>query len=126
MLDIDHRAFEPFWRFDHASLKEARRATPTSRFRVARIGDSVVGYAVTGRAGERGYLQRLAVDPSHFGHGLGSALVNDAMSWLSRRGSSTILVNTQERNIRALSLYEHLGFVRQPAGLLVLRWDNPT
>ena len=42
-------------------------ATPSARFRVATRGQGdgeVVGYAVTGRAGPRGYLQRLAVAPA--------------------------------------------------------------
>lgn len=125
VLDVDNKAFEQFWQFDSFSLREARRATPTNRFMV-HIGDSgVSGYAVTGRAGGRGYLQRLAVDPVAQGQGIGAALVNDAIGWLQRRGASLVLVNTQERNSRALSLYERLGFVRQREGLLVLRWERP-
>ncbi len=126
VLDIDRRAFEPFWQFDHTTLKEARRATPTSKFRIARSDGRIVGYAVAGRAGGRGYLQRLAVDPDVKGQGIGTDLVHDAIGWLHKRGATSILVNTQERNARALALYEHLGFVRQPHGLLVLRWDNPS
>lgn len=120
VLDIDRRAFEPFWQFDEMSLREARTATPSSRFRVA-IADRVpVGYAVTGKAGNRGYLQRLAVDPDHEGEGLGTALVNDSLGWLHERGVRVVMVNTQERNQRALALYEHLGFRSDPAGLVVL------
>lgn len=126
VLDIDRRAFEPFWQFDRTTLAEARRATPTSKFRVAKVNGRVVGYAVAGRAGARGYLQRLAVDPEQKGQGIGTDLVHDSIRWLHRRGATSILVNTQERNARALALYEHLGFIRQPQGLLVLRWDNLT
>ncbi len=125
VLRLDNAAFEEFWRFDKFSLKEARRATPTHRFRVATVGGDVAGYAVSGRAGTRGYLQRLAVDPAAAGRGLGTALVNDSIRWLHRKGASLVLVNTQERNGRALELYERLGFVRQRDGLLVLRWDEP-
>lgn len=125
VLELDNKAFEKFWQFDKFSLKEARRATPTHRFRVAISSGSVAGYAVSGRAGGRGYLQRLAVDPAAQGLGIGSELVNDCLRWLQRRGASLALVNTQERNVRALRLYEHLGFVRQREGLLVLRWDEP-
>jgi ribosomal protein S18 acetylase RimI-like enzyme len=125
VLEVDNKAFEQFWRFDSFSLKEARRATPASRFRVAISSDGVIGYAVTGRAGGRGYLQRLAVDPTAQGNGIGASLVNDCLTWLYRKGVSLALVNTQERNSRALALYERLGFVRQREGLLVLRWDRP-
>ncbi len=122
VLDIDQRAFEPFWQFDTNSLAEARRATPTARYRVALDGRTPIGYAVTGRAGDRGYLQRLAVDPDHQGAGVGRALVHDCLRWLYSKGAGHAMVNTQERNTRALALYEHLGFARQHEGLVVLRW----
>ena len=80
----------------------------------------LAGYAVAGRSLERGYLQRLAVDPAHQGHGLGTALVLDALWWLRRRGATSTLVNTQEANDAALALYERLGFRRQAEGLAVL------
>lgn len=124
VLEIDGRAFESFWQFDKFSLKEARRATPTSRFTVAVGDDGVIGYAVTGRAGGRGYLQRLAVDPEVQGGGVGTSLVHDCLGWLQRKGASMALVNTQHRNTRALALYERLGFVRQREGLLVLQWSG--
>lgn len=126
VLDIDGRAFDPFWRFDETSLREARSATPISRFRVAMTDGSPAGYAVTGRAANRGYLQRLAVDPDHEGSGIGSDLVNDALGWLHRRGATMVMVNTQERNERALGLYEHLGFKPDPNGLVVLERRRPT
>ncbi len=125
VLEVDGEAFERFWRFDALALKEARRATPVHRFQVAVVGGRVAGYAVTGRAGGRGYLQRLAVDPELHGQGIGSSLVNDCLRWLHGKGVHLVLVNTQERNRRALDLYERIGFVRQRDGLLVLRWDAP-
>lgn len=124
VLDIDRRAFEEFWRFDGAALREARRATPTNRFRVSLGATGPVGYAVTGQAGNRGYLQRLAVDPDHQGQGIGAGLVYDSLRWLHRKGVNLALVNTQDRNVRALTLYERLGFSRQREALIVLRWDR--
>ncbi len=118
-LVVDGAAFDGFWRFDRASLDEACRATPHHRFRLTGDG-GVTGYAVTGRAGARGYLQRLAVDPDAQGRGLGSSLVADALRWLRDAGASDVMVNTQERNQRALDLYRAMGFVDEPRGLLVL------
>jgi ribosomal protein S18 acetylase RimI-like enzyme len=124
VLEVDGRAFSAFWRLDDAGLDEALAATPSSRFRIADDPDDpsvVAGYAVTGRAGRRGFLQRLAVDPGFEGRGLGRALVLDGLGWLRRRGVERVVVNTQEANGRALTLYEQLGFRRQHAGLAVLR-----
>lgn len=118
-LAVDAKAFEPFWRLDRAGLDDALAATTSARFRVAAT-DHVVGYAVTGRAGERGYLQRLAVDPDHRGRGVGAALVADGLRWLRRRRATSAVVNTQVGNEGAFALYQRLGFVPQPAGLTVL------
>ena len=120
ILQLDGRAFDRFWALDGGSLHEALTATPRCRFRVSVDANEVSGYAVTGRSGAAGYLQRLAVDPDFTGAGLGSALVADALHWLQRAGSTTALVNTQENNQRAFDLYLRHGFVRQPSGLVIL------
>lgn len=118
-LAVDGRAFEPFWRLDRAGLDDAIVATAAARFRVA-IGDGVVGYAVTGRSGDRGYIQRLAVDPAAQGNGIGTALVLDGLRWLRRRHVDAALVNTQVANEGAFALYRRLGFLPEVEGLAVL------
>lgn len=125
VLAVDAAAFPAFWQLDEAGLRDALGATPSARLRVAMAPDqhAVVGYAVTGRAGPRGYLQRLAVHPSAQGRGLGTALVHDGLRWLRRWGASEALVNTQEGNESALRLYRHLGFREQDDGLVVLHRD---
>ena len=122
VLDVDAAAFDPFWRLDEAGLDESLTATPTSRFRVTEH-QGVSGYAVFGWAGDRGYLQRLAVRPDQWGRGLGELLVRDGLRWLERRGADAAVVNTQERNSRGLALYQRLGFVLERHGLLVLHID---
>ena len=120
VLDLDGLAFDSFWRFDLNGFLDARHATPRSRFRVACVNDRVVGYHITGVARRLGYLQRLAVHPNFHGRGIGTALVGDALSWCRRRGCESVLVNTQEINERAHSLYQYLGFTDEPSGLAVL------
>ena len=120
VLEIDHASFQPFWRLDAAGLDEAVHATPSSRFRLTKDGD---GYALFGRAGTRGYVQRLAVEPGAQGRGIGAALIVDGLHWLRRWRSHEALVNTQESNERAVALYERLGFRKRPGGLAVLEID---
>ena len=97
-LRVDGAAFSPFWRFDERGLDDARvRHAQRSRFRWSSDG-GVVGYAITGRAGSIGYLQRLAVLPDQQREGIGHALVIDGLLWARRRGSTSVLVNTQETN----------------------------
>jgi GNAT superfamily N-acetyltransferase len=125
VLAVDARSFPPFWRLDADGLVEAMRATPSSRWRVAvettATGEErIAGYAVCGRAGRRGFVQRLAVDAPARRGGVGAALVIDGLRWLRRWGTTRTVVNTQTGNEGALALYEALGFRREPGGLVVL------
>ena len=119
VLDVDHVAFDEFWRLDDGGLSDALEATGASRFRVA-LDPGVIGYAITGRAGTRGYVQRLAVRPTRQREGVASGLVIDGLRWLRRHGVLQAVVNTQADNAAALRTYEQLGFRRQPEGLAVL------
>ncbi len=120
VLGLDQRAFRPFWRLDRDGLDQALDATPSTRFRVVEGPDGLVGYAVTGRADRRGYLQRVGVDPSAQGSGVGRALVADALRWLRRHRAHDAVVNTQLDNVAALALYRSCGFRELPSGLCVM------
>jgi ribosomal protein S18 acetylase RimI-like enzyme len=130
VLAVDQAAFSPFWRFDEHSLREAIDATPSTRYRVAvsdgetlgegRVDPDVVGYVVCGRAGSRGFVQRLAVDPAVRRTGTGSRLLLDGLHWMRKHGVRRAVVNTQTENTGALALYRGLGFVDEPTGLSVL------
>lgn len=124
LLELDSSAFGPFWRLDRDGLREALDATPISRLRVTDDG-ARSGYSITGRAGTNGYLQRLAVAPDVESRGLGTALLADSLHWLRRRGVTSVLVNTQMGNHRALDLYERVGFERESERLSVLQRDLP-
>lgn len=127
ILELDGRAFDDFWRLDGPGLSDALAATASARLRVAAgtprpagVGGRLDGYAVTGRSGNRGYLQRLAVDPQLRGRGIGAALVLDGLRWLRRHGADRAVVNTQVGNEAALRLYHRLDFRPEPEGLSVL------
>jgi ribosomal protein S18 acetylase RimI-like enzyme len=128
IVELDARSFSHFWHLDEIGLEQSVKATAWSRFRVAidcapRGSQAVVGYAITGRAGREGYLQRLAVDPGWRKRGIGRALAVDGLCWLRRWRVERAFVNTQQGNDVALSFYLRLGFRPQPADLVVLRRD---
>jgi ribosomal protein S18 acetylase RimI-like enzyme len=107
-VDVDLAAFDSGWRLDVDGLRDACAATPHHRVRVH--GSPAVGYAVHGRAGRNGFVQRLAVHPSAQRRGVATALLLDGMRWLRRRRATEVLVNTQVGNDRARALYAGLGF----------------
>jgi len=123
VLFVDRLAFDEEWRLDAAGFDDAIDATPSARVRVAEEHDSIIGYSVTGRAGRRGYLQRVAVHPSAQRNGWGLELVADALCWLERRGVARTMVNTQMGNDPARQLYLACGFEVLPVGLCVLERD---
>jgi ribosomal protein S18 acetylase RimI-like enzyme len=108
---VDRDAFGPMWGNDAASLRDIRHATPVHRARLVRVDRDLAAIAISGAAGDSGYLQRLAVATAHRRRGIARDLVLDALGWMRRRGLSTALVNTGVNNAAALALYEGLGFV---------------
>lgn len=124
VIEVDAQAFSPFWRLDRTGLREALAATPLRRFRVARgKGRAVLGYAICGAAGPRGFVQRLAVAPEAQGRGVGRRLLLDGLAWLRGAGTQQVAVNTQLGNEVALRLYRSVGFRDDPRGLSVLSAD---
>ena len=122
-VELDDAAFPDEWRLGRAGLIDALRATPQSRFRLARDAEGPIGYAICGRAGRDGYVQRLAVASGRRREGLGRALTLDGLRWLKRWRVKTTSVNTFVGNDAALRLYRSLGFVEVRPGLMVLTID---
>jgi ribosomal protein S18 acetylase RimI-like enzyme len=126
VLSVDALAFSSFWQLDRDGLVDAMTATPHTRARAAVAGGRrlrprvVTGYAICGRAGNRGFVQRLAVDPSSQRRGTGRRLLLDGLAWMRDHGVRRAVVNTQVGNEVALALYLAVGFRQQPSGLSVL------
>jgi ribosomal protein S18 acetylase RimI-like enzyme len=121
VLDVDRAAFMEFWQFDSAALLDALRATPAVRFRMIVAPDGeAAAYAICGRSGGRGFVQRLAVRPDVQRSGTGARLLLDGLHWMRRHGVVRAVVNTQVGNDAALSLYLKTGFKEEPTGLSVL------
>jgi len=122
VLEIDRLSFDTFWSLDRDGLTTARRATPIHRYLVAEIEGIVVGYIVSGRAGNTAFLQRLGVHPDHRGSAIGSQLIRDALAWAKQSLAASMLVNTQVSNTRAVEVYLSHGFELEPQKLQVLEW----
>lgn len=116
---VDRDAFGDHWGNDTDALDDIGSATPHHRSRA--VGRApILGFAISGRAGRTGYVQRLAVRPDHQGRGVGGRLLIDALSWMARHAVETVLVNTGADNDAALALYRSAGFRPRPDELVVL------
>jgi ribosomal protein S18 acetylase RimI-like enzyme len=126
VLAVDRAAFMEFWQFDSAGLVDALSATPSVRFRMVVGADGkAAAYAICGRSGSRGFVQRLAVRPGSQRSGSGARLLLDGLHWMKRHGVVRAVVNTQVGNEAALSLYLKTGFKEEPTGLSVLSTGLP-
>jgi ribosomal protein S18 acetylase RimI-like enzyme len=116
---IDRDAFGLLWGNTASSLRDIRTATPWHLGRIARHGDGIQGFAISGAAADHGYLQRLAVAPDARRRGIARSLVLDALEWMARRDLRLALVNTGVTNDGALALYESIGFGRLSDELVI-------
>ncbi|MEM9601715.1 MAG: GNAT family acetyltransferase [Pseudomonadota bacterium] len=70
----------------------------------------LVGSAMIGYDGHRGWINYLAVDPTHQGGGIGRALVAHAERVLTDVGCPKLNLQIRESNTRAIEFYRRLGF----------------
>lgn len=120
-LRVDNAAFAPEWRIGRLGLADAREATPTSGFLVSRRDGRVAGFSIVGIAQSTAYLQRIAVDPTHGGRGIGRSLLRSTIAWARKRSARSILLNTQLDNHGAARLYASERFEALPQHLVLLR-----
>lgn len=118
--EIDERSFGSPWSNDAAALGDIVDATPQTRSRCIRREGRMAAFAISGRAGRTGYVQRLAVDPDVRRRGLASILLADSVAWMRRHHVTSALVNTAIDNEPATSLYRSFGFVERPERLRIL------
>jgi ribosomal protein S18 acetylase RimI-like enzyme len=60
--------------------------------------------------GPAGFIHDLVVDGASQRRGIGSALMEAALQWLSSRGAPRAILGTAARNVDAQRLFERLGF----------------
>lgn len=123
IIAIDQESFPSPWHLDADALREAMRATRTSRLLVSRHNSRVDGFVLVGATGSTGFLQRLAVRPNARRTGTATRLVAAALQWSFKKGCSTTVVNTETTNDAALGVYASFGFAPMDEGLVVLECE---
>lgn len=84
------------------------RASDPELVLVAEEVDRLVGAALCIPEGDEGWVDQLAVLPSHWGRGIGGALLRETFRRFRARGLATAALSTDSRT-GALGLYEHVG-----------------
>ncbi len=73
-------------------------------------GDVLVGTAMVGHDGHRGWVYYLAVAPEQRSRQLGRALMDACEAWLVERGVPKIDVMIRNENAATRGFYEALGY----------------
>lgn len=82
----------------------------TRHYLVADDDGIVAGYAGLAAVGEEAFVQTIGVARSHWGRGVGTALLTALLAEADRRGASRVLLEVRADNARAQALYRRFGF----------------
>jgi ribosomal protein S18 acetylase RimI-like enzyme len=86
--------------------------------------DFLLGTAMVGHDGHRGWVYYLAVDPKHQDGGVGRMLMEACEGWVRDRGISKIQVMIRRTNTDVLGFYERLGYIDAEVCVLGRRLDT--
>lgn len=81
---------------------------PQHFYRIAELGDEVVGLVHAINEGEKQHLAALYIDESQYGNGLAQRLMDGAIEWLDSTKPTDLGVVVY--NARAIRFYEKYGF----------------
>lgn len=98
------------WNDPYRDIAFARQCENSSVL-VGLAGDLIVGSAMVGHDGHRGWLYYVSADPSRRGEGIGRAVVSAAERWLADHGIWKVQLLVRADNQPAAAFYEHLGYV---------------
>ena len=78
--------------------------------RIATAGSTVVGAALCGHDGRRGYIYHLAVAPNYQGRRLGQQLVDECLEGLRHAGLERANILVAKDNPRGLAFWRRTGW----------------
>nr|WP_306238785.1 GNAT family acetyltransferase [Ornithinimicrobium sp. HY1745] len=100
------------WNDPHADLDRALDA-PTSTVLAAVEDQDLVGTAMVGHDGHRGWVYYLAVAPGQRRNGVGRHLMGASEAWLRDQGAPKIQLMVRQGNDAVLEFYAALGYTDQ-------------
>ena len=112
------------WNDPHADLALALRG-PASTVLAALDGSRLVGTAMLGHDGHRGWVYYLAVATDARRRGVGRALMTACEDWLRERDVPALNLMVRSENTEALGFYDRLGYGTGDVVLRGRRLDRP-
>lgn len=98
------------WNDPEADLLRAVTGPASTVLAATDPNGRLLGTAMVGHDGHRGWVYYLAVDPEHRHEGIGRALMEASETWLRTRGLPKVNLMVRNSNTAALTFYESLGY----------------
>ena len=117
--ELDEAAVAELWRqvfpgspsWNHPETDIQRKlSVQRELFLVAALGSEIVGTAMAGYDGHRGWVYYVAVNPRHRRQGIGTALMNNVEQRLASLGCPKLNLQVRASNHEVVSFYENLGY----------------
>ncbi len=84
--------------------------TPSSELVVVELEDQLIGSAMLGHDGHRGWVYYLAVHPNWQRNGIGRSLMSYAEGWMDQRQVPKIQAMIRADNLPVRGFYKRLGY----------------
>jgi ribosomal protein S18 acetylase RimI-like enzyme len=99
----------PMWNDPRTDMNR-KLAVQRGLFLVATVGDRLVGTAMAGYDGHRGWIYYLAVSPNQRRKGIGAALMREVERGLAEIGCPKLNLQVRATNEEVVRFYEKLGY----------------
>ena len=106
------------WNDPEQDLQRALRGPASTVLAALDDEGALLGTAMVGHDGHRGWVYYLAVRPPQQGRGLGRALMSACEQWVREAGVPKVQLMVRDDNSAARAFYERLGYA--DAGVVVL------
>ena len=99
----------PSWNHPETDIRR-KLAVQRDLFLVATLGSQIVGTAMAGYDGHRGWVYYVAVSPERRRQGIGTSLMREVEDRLVRMGCSKLNLQVRASNQEVIAFYENLGY----------------
>lgn len=110
VAQIEAECFSKPWSED---MLKSELHNPNSYFIVAKLNDKILGYAGMNTVLDEAYITNIAVFKEYRNNGVGKALINNLIKYVTDNDFSFITLEVRESNVAAIGLYNLFGFIKE-------------
>lgn len=107
IAELEKACFSDPWSYDSIA---SELVNPLSYWLVAEVDGVVAGYVGSQSVLDAADMMNIAVSPDYRRRGIGQALVNELVAYLSQNKVIALLLEVRVSNEPAITLYERMGF----------------